>query len=99
MKNFLKIILIIAIVATIVGIVFVGIGYGKKITQKVQNPIATIEVENFGTIKIELYPEYAPNTVTNFIALANNGFYDGLTFYKTIPEYFIKSENQWNCQS
>lgn len=91
MKNFLKIILIIAIVAAIVGIVFVGIGYSKKITQKVQNPIATIEVENFGTIKIELYPEYAPNTVTNFIALANNGFYDGLTFYKTIPEYFIKS--------
>lgn len=91
MKNFLKIILIIAIVAAIVGIVFVGIGYGKKITQKVQNPIATIEIENFGTIKIELYPEYAPNTVTNFIALANNGFYDGLTFYKTIPEYFIKS--------
>ena len=41
-------------------------------TRKVQNPVATLEVENYGNIKIELYPEYAPNTVANFINLINN---------------------------
>ncbi len=55
-----------------------------------KNPVATIEVENFGTITVELYPEYAPNTVANFIALANNGFYNGLTFHRTIPDFMIQ---------
>ena len=41
-----------------------------------------MEVENFGTIKLELYPDQAPQTVSNFIALANRGFYDGLTFHR-----------------
>ena len=41
---------------------------------EVKNPIATMEVENYGTIKMELYPENAPETVANFIALANRGF-------------------------
>ena len=50
-------------------------------TRKVQNPVATLEVENYGNIKIELYPEYAPNTVANFINLINKGFYNGKTFY------------------
>ena len=62
----------------------------KKQNFYVQNPIATIEVENFGTIKVELYPNYAPETVANFIALANNGFYDGLTFHRTIPDFMIQ---------
>ena len=62
----------------------------KKENFKQQNPIATIEVENFGTIKVELYPQYAPNTVVNFIKLANNGFYDGLTFHRTIPDFMIQ---------
>ena len=53
-------------------------------------PVATIDVKDFGTIKVELYPEYAPNTVNNFIALANNGFYDGLTFHRTIPNFIIQ---------
>lgn len=91
MKNFLKILLIIVIILAIAGLVFIGIGYIKKITQKVENPIATIEVQDFGTIKIELYPEYAPNTVTNFIALANRGYYNGMQFNKTQPEYFVKA--------
>lgn len=62
----------------------------KKATYKAENPIATIEVEEFGTIKVELYPEYAPNTVANFIKLANNGFYDGLIFHRTIPDFMIQ---------
>lgn len=55
-----------------------------------QNPIATIDINNYGTIKVELYPKIAPNTVNNFIALANNGFYDGLTFHRVIKNFMIQ---------
>ena len=41
------------------------------------NPIVTIEMENGGIIRAELYPEVAPNTVRNFVSLAGKGFYDG----------------------
>ena len=54
------------------------------------NPIATIEMENGKTIKIELCPEIAPNTVNNFIALANSGFYDGLIFHRVIKNFMIQ---------
>ena len=50
-------------------------------------PIATIKVKNFGTIKAELYPNKAPNTVNNFISLANSGFYDGLIFHRVIKGF------------
>ncbi|HCW54517.1 MAG TPA: peptidylprolyl isomerase [Clostridium sp.] len=53
-------------------------------------PIATIEVEDFGTIEAELYPEIAPNTVNNFISLANKGFYDNLTFHRVIKDFMIQ---------
>ena len=42
-------------------------------------PVATIVIKNYGTIEAELYPHIAPNTVNNFISLANSGFYDNLT--------------------
>lgn len=47
-------------------------------------PVATIELEDGMTIKIELYPDIAPNTVNNFISLANSGFYDGTIFHRTL---------------
>lgn len=53
-------------------------------------PIATIVVKDFGTIEAELYPHIAPNTVNNFIALANSGFYDGLTFHRIIKDFMIQ---------
>lgn len=86
----IRIISIIAIIAVLAGIVYVSYGIYKKSTEEIKNPIATVEVEGYGTIKIELYPEQAPNTVTNFIKLANNGFYDGLTFHRTIPDFMIQ---------
>lgn len=55
-----------------------------------QNPIVTMEIEDYGTIKIELYPEYAPNTVANFVNLIENGFYDGLTFHRLVPGFIIQ---------
>ncbi len=85
-----KIIIIIAIILVVVLLGIVCYGYYEKFIKKGQNPIATMEVEGYGTIKIELYPEIAPNTVTNFIALANRGFYNGLTFHRTIPNFMIQ---------
>ena len=54
------------------------------------NPIATIEMDNGKTIKVELYPEVAPNTVANFISLANSGFYNGLIFHRVIKGFMIQ---------
>ena len=55
-----------------------------------QNPIVTIEMEDGGVIKAELYPEVAPNTVNNFISLIQAGFYDGLIFHRVIPGFMIQ---------
>ncbi len=53
------------------------------------NPIVTFET-NKGTIKAELYPEIAPNTVNNFISLINSGSYDGTIFHRVIPGFMIQ---------
>ena len=55
-----------------------------------KNPIVTIEMEDGGVIKIELYPEKAPQTVRNFVSLINKGFYDGLIFHRTIPGFMAQ---------
>ena len=54
------------------------------------NPVVTIEMEDGKVMKGELYPEIAPNTVNNFIALANSGFYDGVIFHRVIPGFMIQ---------
>ena len=54
------------------------------------NPIVTIEMENGGIIKAELYPAKAPNTVNNFISLINHGFYDGVIFHRVIEGFMIQ---------
>ena len=51
---------------------------------------AVIEVENYGTIKVELDADTAPITVTNFVELAKSGFYDGLTFHRIIDGFMIQ---------
>lgn len=53
-------------------------------------PIVTIEMEDGQIMRGGLYPEKAPNTVNNFIALANSGYYDGLTFHRVIPGFMIQ---------
>lgn len=55
-----------------------------------ENPVVTITMENDDEIKIELYPEIAPNTVNNFISLVKKGFYDGLIFHRVIPDFMIQ---------
>ena len=54
------------------------------------NPVVTIEMENGDTMKAELYPEIAPNTVNNFISLVNKGYYDGLIFHRVIRGFMIQ---------
>lgn len=90
-KEIIKITLLsLAIIAVIALITVLCIGYYNKAKHTVQNPIATMEIKDYGTIKLELYPEYAENTVNNFIALANNGFYDGLTFHRILKDFMVQ---------
>lgn len=90
MKKASNIITIIALIAIIVLIGGVGYGYYKKATMEVKNPVVTMEVQDFGAIKIELYPEMAPETVANFVKLAQNGFYDGLKFHRVVDGFMIQ---------
>lgn len=55
-----------------------------------QNPIVTMTMESGNSVKIELYPELAPNTVHNFISLVRKGFYNGLTFHRIISGFMIQ---------
>lgn len=54
------------------------------------NPVITITMKNGDVMKGELYPEIAPNTVNNFISLANKHFYDGKIFHRVIPGFMIQ---------
>ncbi len=55
-----------------------------------KNPVVTIELETGGIIKVELYPEIAPNTVNNFISLVKKGYYNGLIFHRVIKGFMIQ---------
>ena len=55
-----------------------------------KNTIVTVTMEDGAVMKGELYPDKAPNTVSNFIELANGGFYDGLIFHRVIPGFMIQ---------
>lgn len=85
--------IIVTIIALILVIALIGgvcFGYYEKITEKIKNPIVTMEVEGYGTIKLELYPEMAPTTVANFVLLAQNGFYNGTTFHRVVKDFMIQ---------
>lgn len=90
MKKAGTILIIIILLLILVAIGTLAYGYYKKATMEVKNPIVTLNIKEMGTIKIELYPDKAPNTVANFIQLVQRGFYNGLTFHRTIPEFMIQ---------
>lgn len=85
-----KIIAVLVLIALLVVLVILSYGYYKKTTTKIQNPIVTMEVEKYGTIKLELYPDKAPNTVANFVKLAQNGYYNGLKFHRVEKDFMIQ---------
>lgn len=90
----------LALIVTVLMLVIAGCGSKEEDTSKEskvnyaekvkENPIATITLENNKKITIELEPKVAPNTVANFIALAQEGFYDGLIFHRVIPGFMIQ---------
>lgn len=55
-----------------------------------KNPIVTMKIEDYGTIEIELYPKYAPNTVANFVNLIEDKFYDNNSFHRLVPEFVLQ---------
>ena len=59
--------------------------------QDVPNPVATIELSNGGEMRFELFVQDAPNTVANFVELANSGFYDGLRFFRIVPGVLVQT--------
>ena len=87
-SNIFTIIALILIVALIGG---VGYGYYQKATKEVKNPIVTMEIQDYGTVKLELYPEMATETVANFVTLAQNGFYDGTKFHRIVEGFMIQA--------
>ena len=55
-----------------------------------KNPVVTIVIKDYGTIKAELYPDVAPISVANFVCLAQEGFYDGSIFHRVIKNFMIQ---------
>ena len=82
MKKNGKVLSIIALIIVLVLGAFLAYGYYQKASYKLQRPIVSMEIKDYGTIKIELYPDMAPNTVKNFVKLINEGYYNGLTFHR-----------------
>ena len=88
-KKKIMMLVALAILVVLIGLVLVGITL--KLTTKVDHPVATITVEGYEEpIVVELYPEYALNTVKNFITLANNEFYNGLIFHRVEKDFVIQ---------
>ena len=55
-----------------------------------RNPLVTLTLESNHTVNIELYPEIAMNTVSNFINLVQEGYYNGLIFHRVIPGFMVQ---------
>ncbi len=55
-----------------------------------ENPVVAMDIQNYGSIVIELYPEKAPNTVNNFLSLVKDGFYDHNTFHRLVPGFVLQ---------
>lgn len=63
---------------------------GPELLGSDKHPVVTIQLSNDKVIKLELYPEVAPNSVNNFISLINKSFYDGVIFHRVIPGFMIQ---------
>ena len=83
MKNRILSLLLVAVVMLGVCLSFASCGHGPA-------QYVVIEVEGYGTMVVALYAKYAPETVANFVSLVEEGFYDGLTFHRIIPDFMIQ---------
>lgn len=92
-KNIKKIISVLFTVVLLCGIFSSCKSDAEKQASKNEeksHPVATIAVKDYGVIVVELYQDIAPNTVANFISLAKEGFYNGLTFHRVINGFMIQ---------
>lgn len=80
-KKLQFVIWIIVAIAAIALIGIYGVGFVRSKVEGTIHPIVTFEIENHGTVKAELYPEYAPNTVATIVTLVKNGFYENKVIY------------------
>jgi peptidyl-prolyl cis-trans isomerase B (cyclophilin B) len=80
------------IIATIIAITALTACTSNKSTSPTTtgNSKVKIEMEGGGTMVLELYPNYAPETVANFLSLVDKGFYNGITFHRIIKDFMIQ---------
>ncbi len=64
--------------------------YDESNIEKGEHPQVKFTMENGGSFVMELYPEYAPKTVENFVELVSDGFYDGLTFHRVVEDFMAQ---------
>ena len=86
---------LLAVLAALLIVLIAGAVIASEMNNRVEyrdknDPVATITMQNGKKIVVELYPDKAPNTVANFIELANSGYYDGLIFHRVIPNFMIQ---------
>lgn len=101
MKEKLKVAFsIILIIALIAACGMVGYTKIRAKTAEVSHPLVTIHLKDYGMVKMELYPEYAPNTVSNFVSLINAGYYNNKIIYgkDLICLYMGKAEEDENSE-
>ena len=84
-KTFIAMLLCVCMTA-----VCAGCGSSGKMPENAPNPVVTIQMKDGGVIKAELYPQIAPNTVCNFISLAQKGYYDGAIFHRVVENFMIQ---------
>lgn len=99
MKKSISVIAVILSVMMLIASCGKGSGSGTPTPTPVSTPdpelvkntiTATIELEDFDDITLELYPDLAPETVENFVELAEDGFYDGTIFHRVIEDFMIQ---------
>lgn len=78
-------------VCAALALLLTGCGGPKSDYEDVPNPTATITLEDGRQLRFELYVQEAPNTVANFVSLANSGYYDGMSFYRVLPGCLVQS--------
>lgn len=61
-----------------------------KLSYNTKNPIVAIDINNYGYVVLELYPDIAPNTVNNFVNLILDGFYDNNSFHRLVPGFVLQ---------
>ena len=84
MKRFAALLLLICV------LLLAGCRRDELSYEDIPHPLVTITMRSGDTMKLELYPAFAPNTVANFISLCESGFYNGLKFHRIVPSYMIQ---------